>query len=447
MNDISARDKGRRAADDGVSGLLTAAEAVPPQDQNQANADGVRAGGGLLGGGSGSPGGNHRGGGGGEEAGIPIGMGGDGVTGIGNYGTAEIHNMMMMNHHGSMGWGGGAGAGYMMNAPLRGSMGFGPEAAYVMNNMGGNGMGSNITMNDIYGGGLDGSNDARNSNNNGEGGVLETGDGEEDSINYLAARAHAAQMLAAEESKRLEENLMRLEMRRMMGGFGGSGEGGGAQGNNQGGDPSVYNQDRVNTTFSRNNSNNGSSNPSNDDHLFERAQRFSMSQNGPTNNMMSMNNVMMRGFNYFNGGVLGMGMMNFNQGNSGFFGGGVNNVAMPNIPGNSNFPQDNGMHSSQKHSTQDMNHHDAKPSKKAKTSKIKSNNDDEINPPRRPLSAYNIFFSELREYVLKEGPDTEQLKDYQPKERSLEEMRKFTEELIKKRLDTSGPKRPHRKSE
>eukprot|EP00970_Alexandrium_tamarense_P019589 scaffold14260_cov200-Alexandrium_tamarense.AAC.1 len=68
---------GRRAADDGVSGLLTAAEAVPPQDQNQANADGVRAGGGLLGGGSGSPGGNHRGGG-GEEAGIPIGMGGDG---------------------------------------------------------------------------------------------------------------------------------------------------------------------------------------------------------------------------------------------------------------------------------------------------------------------------------------------------------------------------------
>ncbi len=35
-------------------------------------------------------------------------------------------------------------------------------------------------------------------------------------INYLAARAQAAQMIAVEESKRLEENLMRLEMRRVM---------------------------------------------------------------------------------------------------------------------------------------------------------------------------------------------------------------------------------------
>ena len=35
-------------------------------------------------------------------------------------------------------------------------------------------------------------------------------------INYLAARAHAAQMIAVQESKRLEENLMRLEMRRVM---------------------------------------------------------------------------------------------------------------------------------------------------------------------------------------------------------------------------------------
>jgi len=39
---------------------------------------------------------------------------------------------------------------------------------------------------------------------------------EPEGIDYLAARAHAAQMLAAEESKRLEENLMRLEMRKMM---------------------------------------------------------------------------------------------------------------------------------------------------------------------------------------------------------------------------------------
>ncbi|KAL7464145.1 hypothetical protein ACHAXS_009351 [Conticribra weissflogii] len=39
---------------------------------------------------------------------------------------------------------------------------------------------------------------------------------EHEGIDYLAARAHAAQMLAAEESKRLEENLMRLEMRKMM---------------------------------------------------------------------------------------------------------------------------------------------------------------------------------------------------------------------------------------
>lgn len=45
---------------------------------------------------------------------------------------------------------------------------------------------------------------------------------EEDNIDYLAARAHAAQMLAQEESKRLEDNLKRLEARRKRGAMNGS---------------------------------------------------------------------------------------------------------------------------------------------------------------------------------------------------------------------------------
>ncbi|KAL3783118.1 hypothetical protein HJC23_012454 [Cyclotella cryptica] len=533
--------------------------------------------------GGGNPGGGAVGGDFGFDAFYQGGMGGGGFDGgaEGGYGNGQSNysgvpfgggyndsfnsNMMAMHRNSLLG---NAGGGFGMNMMgHRGSMGFGYNGNYggyyrdggfgnynqgnfIYGNQGGGNANTNMNMNmnaNNQGGGINNvanNNPSNTKNSKGNSNMPsdnaeelpleEEEDPDNPSIDYLAARAHAAQMLAAEESKRLEENLMRLEMRRRMqamnsgpsgGNSGNTGNGiqgldgasgrlagfgnqesampqqGGAQGNRgrgqsigqeqmQGGNQDYYNQG--NNTVSTNTNMRNTNGQSKDDHLFERSRwnNNQMNMRNFNNNVQNMmDNGMNMGYNPQYGGYTMMPPMNammmgdFSQGMPG----------MGGMPNNMMIPVNGGMN----------NTSTASPSldkKKKKGSKRSTITDPmslpvipppqpkkEIAAPRRPLSAYNIFFSEMREVILKEeemdhdskendkdkangdqvneedgaqdkkvtqdenenDPQAKQEESATASASSLapeKDMKDFTQALMKKRLSTAPSKRVHRKT-
>eukprot|EP00584_Thalassiosira_punctigera_P026916 CAMPEP_0172578722 /NCGR_PEP_ID=MMETSP1067-20121228/138880_1 /TAXON_ID=265564 ORGANISM="Thalassiosira punctigera, Strain Tpunct2005C2" /NCGR_SAMPLE_ID=MMETSP1067 /ASSEMBLY_ACC=CAM_ASM_000444 /LENGTH=333 /DNA_ID=CAMNT_0013371421 /DNA_START=73 /DNA_END=1074 /DNA_ORIENTATION=+ len=203
------------------------------------------------------------------------------------------------------------------------------------------------------------------------------GDGE--SINYLAARAHAAQMLAAEESRRLEENLMMLEMRRrMLIEGGGSGMMGGSEIGMSG------NQVQVSSGQSS-----GTSTGCNDSILMARAQKFNM----PQSQMNMMDRSSNKSPHQF---IMGMDLnLNNSVGNTRSF------LQCPN-PSN-NGPPFAPLNSEVLLSSGEAVAGQISPSRQPTTADSTPKQTKAANVPRRPLSAYNIFFSEMREIILKQG--------------------------------------------
>eukprot|EP00579_Thalassiosira_antarctica_P032819 CAMPEP_0201994374 /NCGR_PEP_ID=MMETSP0905-20130828/2236_1 /ASSEMBLY_ACC=CAM_ASM_000554 /TAXON_ID=420261 /ORGANISM="Thalassiosira antarctica, Strain CCMP982" /LENGTH=458 /DNA_ID=CAMNT_0048549333 /DNA_START=31 /DNA_END=1407 /DNA_ORIENTATION=+ len=272
---------------------------------------------------------------------------------------------------------------------------------------------------------------------------------EDESINYLAARAHAAQMLAAEESRRLEENLMRLEMRRRMM-LGGSGPGMGMDGGEQG-----LSGNQV--QFS-NSSSSGMHSKSDDCILMARAQKFNMPQSqmnmmdGSSNN--SLNQCIGMDLNWNHAGntsgfTLGSNPSNNPQNFTPLKAGDINGEDVTRVPGEAVDCQD-------LYSGRSTTARAALAPKKTKA----------LDAPRRPLSAYNIFFSEMRETILKENEDNDKteckaewrknatdadeavtIKPFaEEKQEHPKDMEAFTQNLMKKRLNKKPIKRVHRKS-
>jgi hypothetical protein len=470
-----------------------------------------------------------------------------------NYGYNDYNdnNMMMMQRNSLMGnYGGG-----MMQ---RGSMGFGYNGGYSnYNNYGyGNQMPYNNQgygyqqqgMHNVGNQGMDGSNHNQIDGNaankmpdNLEDIQLDDEDPEQN-IDYLAARAHAAQMLAQEESKRLEDNLKRLEMRRKLSAMNnvpnpnkasktqgqsdnGAGFSGGAENSNshknnmlggmvpqqgtgqinQGMGQQVMQQQGQATPqgyYNQGNSNvmNNNSNitQSKDEYLFERSRmnnyqmnmrNVNNNNNMPDNNNNAFNqnfqnnNTMNMGYNNFNPGYPGYPMMppmnmmmgDYSQGQMNTMGGITGNNAMNNF------------------NSTDINTNNATlqaklEKKKRKRPTISDPSDlpvvpppkpkkEVITAPRRPLSAYNIFFSEMRDTIVKEHlnatdaeKDGEHKDDSNPAEESSEpinadsndttkiesdtavmpapnrDMQDFTQALMKKRLSDAPQRRAHRKT-
>eukprot|EP00581_Thalassiosira_minuscula_P008056 CAMPEP_0183703020 /NCGR_PEP_ID=MMETSP0737-20130205/922_1 /TAXON_ID=385413 /ORGANISM="Thalassiosira miniscula, Strain CCMP1093" /LENGTH=400 /DNA_ID=CAMNT_0025929717 /DNA_START=126 /DNA_END=1328 /DNA_ORIENTATION=+ len=270
----------------------------------------------------------------------------------------------------------------------------------------------------------------------------------DESINYLAARAHAAQMLAAEESRRLEENLMRLEMRRRMMTSGGSGMG----------------MDRGEQALSGNQlqlSNMSSSSilPKSDDCiLMARAQKFNMPQSQSKMTDGSQTNC-----------------LNHCVGSDSAWNSAGNMNGLLSETNYLNLTEDQGDHTMLNSEKNVEIENIVKGSMGLKATRLceatkkspafSPKNGKAINAPRRPLSAYNIFFSEMREVILdasgagtgledecnKNSSGVEELgpvvshanieRDSFPKD-----MQAFTQNLMKKRLNKKPIKRVHRKS-
>lgn len=268
---------------------------------------------------------------------------------------------------------------------------------------------------------------------------------DDESINHLAARAHAAQMLAAEESRRLEENLMRLEMRRrMMIGSGGSGvemDGGerGLSGNQ--------------VQFS-NSSSSGMNSKSDDCILMARAQKFNM----PQSRMNMMDGSSSNSLNL----CMGMDLNWNNVGNASNFLSGPNPTNNPQNftllkAGDINVEEV--MEAPGEAVACQAFHSDRSTAITHKKTKA-------FDAPRRPLSAYNIFFSEMRETILNENEcrDENECKDEwkknateaddadikkpfgEEKQEHPKDMKAFTQNLMRKRLNKKPIKRVHRKS-
>jgi len=274
--------------------------------------------------------------------------------------------------------------------------------------------------------------------------------GNDEGINYLAARAHAAQMLAAEESRRLEENLMMLEMRRRMM------VGGASSGRMDGGENGM-NGNQFQTSSS--NTSSGTRSQGNDSILMARAQKFNIPQ--------SQMNMMDRRSSSNDSPHLAMGM-NMSWNNTGNANRSFMQMQRPN-PNNDppsfappksgeaiKSPGGEAVAGQASQPCQDTTAQaDAAP-KKIKTP----------DAPRRPLSAYNIFFSEMRETILKEHEDKDETDSKEeggdsstqpgkgnakksPDKEKVEEpkdMEAFTQKLMRKRLDKKPAKRVHRKS-
>ena len=324
-------------------------------------------------------------------------------------------------------------------------------------------------------------------------------DDPEQTIDYLAARAHAAQILAQEEAKRLEDNLKRLEAKRQMNlrknsksgsntrgdamdmsnnkdGLSNNVQGGKSQQPNdqvnQGMNPMNSNmqqqhhphfQDFYNNNFfnpgnnmtmqnvhdnamNMPNFNNGNSNNSNtandnsnnnmnitgksnnksntaqskDEQLFERSRlnNYQMNMRNATNHMMDNNNNFHPGggtmnhamnYNYPGYAMMPHMMMDYSHG--------MNSMqAMSNNVLRNPYTNVNNANSTNNNNN-GINNDDAPQSQQDKKRKRTSESSDIPPSPkkkdakaiRRPLSAYNIFFSEMRETILRE--EEEKAKD------------------------------------
>ncbi|KAL9179596.1 hypothetical protein ACHAXT_008886 [Thalassiosira profunda] len=258
-------------------------------------------------------------------------------------------------------------------------------------------------------------------------------DGDVNLTNYLAARAHAAHMLAAEESRRLEENLMRLEMRRMM--TGRSSLGGAATGEQddaaKGKGEAL--QSRESQTSNASNEADGSGTApdgamtNQDSALMARAQQFNVGGGS----QMDMNSLTLSQY---------QSMMNQFMMNQSMMGFGVpyglahltaaaQGLAMP-------------VHNTKTQAKGEESKEEGKSSKsKGKGKKVEKN-------PRRPLSAYNIFFSEQRDILLKEaaGEDGDDDAADAASTEGPKDIQAYAEKLMSKRLEKKRPKRVHRKS-
>lgn len=268
--------------------------------------------------------------------------------------------------------------------------------------------------------------------------------GDDESINYLAARAHAAQMLAAEESRRLEENLMMLEMRRRMMMMGGAGSGmmDGSANQAQGSSSGYQTQGSSNSSAGMSSNVND-----NDSILMARGQKFNISQNQMNMMDSNTNNVPHQSSS-----------MDFNWNNG-------SNFSPSNIP--PPFGSGEAMKSPGEYVAGRI------PQPRPSTASADSPRPykRKATPaPRRPLSAYNIFFSEMREAILmgKDDADEAESKEDltedsakadndndkklpqkpvgQEKAQQPKDMEAFTQNLMKKRLDKNPQKRVHRKS-
>ena len=353
----------------------------------------------------------------------------------------------------------------------------------------------------------------------------------DDGIDYLAARAHAARILAAEESKRLEENLMRLEMRRMMmdrynngGGGGSSGDGMDRDQQRNGGQRGPYYNFNGNSLGTK-------SSPviKNDDHaLMARAQNhftesrpqghrfegdssrgYNMPQvqsnmndgrsNGPDMPKMASNFNNYHGNNptTHQGHDLSFPVGNYSRLNDGRSMNAMKSQQSPMEGMPSIYPHmrtsvidDEEMKARHRKTLAEAGMTAAPSSSSAKAAApnvaepVKPAKD--TSAPRRPLSAYNIFFSEMREIILKENEaenDSEKDQNSTPKDEALVEdketidkkeevdeakqgdadekmdfydddkkgttnknMADFTQNLMKKRLDAKATKRLHRRT-
>ena len=421
-----------------------------------------------------------------------------------------------MNHLGSMGTVGG----YMMNH--RGSIGSlgGGFPPYSSISGGGN---SQHMTDSGYG---------KFGNFSGPGGcaIGHYPDDQNEGIDYLAARAHAAQMLAAEESQRLEENLMRLEMRRMMmdryknaGGGNGSGGGMDVAQQSHGGQQGSYS----NFNATSHNSNFSGPNPSsrvNDDHaLMARAQNhFTDSRaeglfggKASTHYNAPQSQPTMKSKRSPDGPYkLPNQWADFDEGNK-------QGYCMPMPMGNHNSYQPvtkshkkiNAVNSLKSSMPEAPSSHPTRKQLKINDEEMKARHRNafaaarlaappsslsthltehvpaaakpikEVNVPRRPLSAYNIFFSEMREIILKENEsvyeenesadektgftdeggkeegkrkkrnddgvkegDSNEDANNSTNHDTSEKMKDFTQNLMKKRLEKIPAKRLHRRT-
>jgi len=285
-------------------------------------------------------------------------------------------------------------------------------------------------------------------------------------------------MLAAEESRRLEENLMRLEMRRVMmgqqqhnGGNGNNGIGGSISGNNGANEQGNMGGNHQNQ-YSRNASS-GMNNSQNDDSLMARAQRFNVPQNQISNMVNNNMNQFMggAGFNNWNNNM-SMGMNN-GMGNNHPLG--SNNNFNNNQPSFTPLKSVDGKGEDKTKSSGDAVGKQASSSPgqstvakggTVKTKRLKARAD----APRRPLSAYNIFFSLHRETILNDEShgvtaETTDTKNEDGAETPIEANKKddtknettnelpegfdleaFTHNLMTRRLTKNPTKRVHRKS-